>query len=271
MSDILCLYLDDSGTRNPDKNPPQDQFRNWFALGGVIIREEDEPIARQLHKDFCDNWNITYPLHSVDIRARSKAFSWLRPLPEKEYKRFMRELTTMLVQAPVIGHACVIDRPGYDARYREIYGDDQWLLCKTTFSILVERVAKYALRQERRLRVQPEHADPTAEHHIDNYYKEMRQKGMPFNKETSGKYKPLSQGELEHTLYDLKYKFKSSPMAQFADLYLYPIARGRYQNEYRPYQILITERKLIDAHVPEEHVDALGVKYSCFELVNGEN
>ena len=58
----------------------------------------------------------------------------------------MRDLTSMLTSIPVIGLACVIDRPGYDARYREQYGRNQWQLCKTACSIAVERAAKQAAR-----------------------------------------------------------------------------------------------------------------------------
>jgi hypothetical protein len=50
----------------------------------------------------------------------------------------------LMSASPFLGFACVIDRPGYNARYREKYGREQWSLCKTAFSELVERAAKYA-------------------------------------------------------------------------------------------------------------------------------
>jgi hypothetical protein len=56
------LYLDDSGTRNPDWEPkaPSEE-RDSFCTGGVIIREEDKETIRAAK--FCSDWKITYPLH----------------------------------------------------------------------------------------------------------------------------------------------------------------------------------------------------------------
>jgi hypothetical protein len=34
-----------------------------------------------------------------------------------------------------VGLACVVDRPGYDARYREKYGRRQWHLCQTAWGL----------------------------------------------------------------------------------------------------------------------------------------
>ena len=43
MPKVMCLYLDDSGTRNPDRKVPQ-QFmvRDWFALGGFLTKRTKE-------------------------------------------------------------------------------------------------------------------------------------------------------------------------------------------------------------------------------------
>jgi hypothetical protein len=90
---------------------------------------------------------------------------------------------------------------------------------------------------------------------------------MPFSADTSAKYAPLSARELSETLYELRFKKKSSPMAQFADLYLYPMARGGYQGDYWPYSKLCKSKKLIDNHLAAEEIPHLGIKYSCFELV----
>ena len=65
---------------------------------------------------------------------------------------FYEDLYQLLRAAPVTGLACVIDRPGYNARYREKYGRQRWSLCKSAFTISVERAAKYARSLDCRLR-----------------------------------------------------------------------------------------------------------------------
>jgi hypothetical protein len=77
----------------------------------------------------------------------------------------------------------------------------------------------------------------------------------------------LSAAELGDTLYDLKFRAKSSPLAQIADLYTYPIARGGYDPDYFPYTQLRERNKLIDSFLATEEVPHLGIKYSCFDLV----
>src|SRR5262249_37860352 len=88
--------------------------------------------------------------------------------------------------------------------------------------------------------------------------------------DTSAKYGPLSAKQLDETLYDLKFKKKSSPMAQLADLYLYPIARGGYAPSYRPYVMLKDKQKLINDCLGEDDVAHIGIKYSCFDLIEKE-
>jgi hypothetical protein len=268
MPKVLCLYVDDSGTRNPDQLPTEFNFGDWFTLGGFVINEEDEYILRDAHSKFCANWQITYPLRSFDIRQMVKRFAWIAKLEPAEYNRLMRELTDLMVGLPITGHGCVIDRPGYDARYRQKYGRQTWMLCRTAFAVVCERAAKLARTSNRKLRVYVEEGDKTADDHIRSYYSELRTKGMPFDASPSAKYQPLSAIELRETLYDLDFKNKSSPMAQIADLYLYPIARGGYQPAYAPYVLLQKKRKLIDAHLEAESIPHLGIKYSCFELAN---
>jgi nicotinamide riboside kinase len=45
---------------------------------------------------------------------------------EAERQAFYESLYQMMKAAPVIGLACVIDRPGYNHRYLEKYGRDRW-------------------------------------------------------------------------------------------------------------------------------------------------
>jgi len=264
----MCLYLDDSGSRNPDRKIPQElTYRDWFALGGFISKEEDEGILRTAHATFCESWGITYPLHSYDIRSETKKFTWLGALEQREHTRFMRELSRMLLDLPVVGHACVIDRPGYNKRYREKYGRQTWMLCRTAFSVVCERAAKYARSNGCRLRVYVEEGDKSADIKIREYYAALRKEGMPFAADNSAKYAPLSAGDLAYTLYDLDFKAKTSPMVQLADLYTYPIARGGYEPTYYPYTQLKAQNKLLDNVIEAEAVPHLGIKYSCFELV----
>lgn len=265
----MCLYLDDSGTRNPDRKIPQTlMFRDWFTLGGYICKEEDEGIIRTSHANFCGEWRINYPLHSYDIRSETKKFSWLATLGERDHNKFMRDLGRMLLAAPVVGHACVVDRPGYNQRYREKYGRETWMLCRTAFAVVVERAAKYARRNNCKLRVYAEEGDKTTDDIVREYYQSLRSEGMPFGASPMAKYAPMSKEELAETLYDLKFKAKSSPMAQIADLYVYPIARGGYEPDYLPYTQMRLQKKLIDDLLSKEEIPHLGIKYSCFELTN---
>jgi hypothetical protein len=271
MPKVMSLYLDDSGTRNPDrKAPKQFMFRDWFALGGFLANEGDEGAIETKHADFCKAWGITYPLHSYDIRSETQNFTWLSALQEREYERFMRELGAMLLACPVIGFGCIIDRPGYTKRYREKYGRQTWMLCRTAFAVVVERAAKRARAENCRLRVYVEEGDKTADDMIRSYYKSLRIEGMPFGGDAMAKYAALGENEFASTLYDLKFKAKSSPLVQIADLFAYPIARGGYDPDYFPYTQLNAHRKLIDCLLKDEEVPHLGIKYSCFELADEE-
>jgi hypothetical protein len=274
MPKVMCLYLDDSGTRNPDRRAPkQFMYRDWFALGGYLAKEEDEGAIRTAHANFCKHWSITYPLHSYDIRAATGNFTWLAALQERderEYRRFMRSLSDMLLSIPVIGHGCIVDRPGYTHRYRAMYGRQTWMLCRTAFAVVCERAAKHARKNGCKLRVYVEEGDKSADNKIRDYYKSLRTEGMPFAVGRSAKYAPLSAAELADTLYDLGFRAKSSPLAQIADLYTYPIARGGYDSDYSPYVQLRDRNKLIDALLKTEEIPDLGIKYSCFDLVEAE-
>ena len=127
---------------------------------------------------------------------------------------------------PVLAIACVIDRPGHDARYRVKYGRLQWQLCQTAFAIVVERSCKRAITIERRLRVCPERCSKKEDRRLSDYYRNLCLEGFPFEAEPSAAYKPLTQAQFAATLYDLDFKYKSSPMAQLADLYLWPQVMG---------------------------------------------
>jgi len=261
--------MDDSGTRAPNRDPLRyhKNTREFFALGGVLIDEEAEAAARKLFDEFCTRWSIGYPLHSVEIRHRRDRFLWLgRDRSERD--KFMKDLSRTLLSLDILGLACVIDRPGYDARYREQYGHRQWHLCQTAFSIAVERAVKYARKIDRKLRVLPERTSKVDDDRLVRYYDDLRTSGPPFAKASSARYSPLTAIELRETLHEIRFKTKSSPMAQVADLYLWPIALAGYEPENRAYAALRCSGRLIESRLSPAQADAGGSKYSCFELVH---
>jgi hypothetical protein len=198
MPNVMNFYIDESGTRHPDHDPGKRAAHgyDWFAFGGILVKEEDEPKTRQLHAKFQAKWDIRCPLHSSEIRGQTDGFHWLADRDKADQERF----------------------------YEQLY------VFKT-------------------------------------YYGELTANGMPFAVDTSEHYGPLSPEEFRKTLYEFKLKSKSSPMAQLADLYLWPICMGGYHAGNRPYERLKSDGKLIECLIPEQAWENLGTKYSCFDLV----
>ena len=267
MTPTYHLYIDDSGSRDLDKSDEQSGSK-WFALGGVLIAEEDEALARAEHKAFCERWAITLPLHSYDIRTRSKNFNWINDLSIAKRNDFFNDLTGFLINLPVLGAACVVHRQGYNDRYRAKYGLRRWEMCKTAFSVVIERSAKYAHRNGRRLKVFYERSDLINERRLESYYADMRTKGMPFDGGSSSKYAPLTADELRRTLWECRKKFKSSPVLQVADLYLHPICVGGYDPDYRALAALRDNKRVMDCVLTDEDASHMGIKYSCFDFKN---
>lgn len=232
----------------------------------MLICEEAESAARKWYGEFCRRWSITYPLHSVEIRYRRERSSWLAR-DRFERDKFMCDLSRTLLSLDILGLACVIDRPGYAARHREQYGHRQWHLCQTAFAIAVERAAKFARNMNRKLRVLPERTSKVDDDRLVKYYEDLRTSGPPFAKASSAQYSPLTATEFSETLHEIRFKTKSSPMAQVADLYLWPIALAGYEPRNRPYVALQTAGRLIESRLSPSQVDVSGSKYSCFELV----
>ncbi|MBS9719196.1 DUF3800 domain-containing protein [Tianweitania sp. BSSL-BM11] len=270
MPNTLNLYLDDSGTRHPTQEVGKKAAHNydWFALGGIIVRECDEEAARGLHSDFLGRWpQITNPLHSSEIRSQNEGFFWLRDLEAEERNRFYEEPYQLMRAAPVTGIACVIDRPGYNARYLALYEQQPWLLCKTAFSVVVERSAKRARDLGAKLRVRPERCNKPEDANLKAYYDALKTEGMPFGKDASGPYAPLSGADFRDLLYEFDLKRKTSPLSQLADLFLWPICMGGYHKSNRPYRRLMEDGKLIECHLGSADWPTLATKYSCFEGV----
>lgn len=264
MPQVLNFYMDDSGSRHPDHQPTEgERNRDFFALGGILIDEAQEGAARIAYDKFCERWRIDYSLHSVDIRHKTGAFSWLSALDKVTLGRFYESLHGLLKDSKSWTLGCVIHRPGYNARYKELYKHQRWQLCKTAFCIAVERAVRIALERRSRLRVLVERCNEKEDRRLRSYYDALRVNGPPFDAKRSAPYGPLGPDTFSGVLYEFRPKMKSSPMMQLADLALYPIARGKYEPTYKAY--MRRDELIADCHFSPEELPSRGVKYSCFD------
>lgn len=261
------LYIDDSGWRYPNQDQSsRNDGMDYFALGGVLIKDSDRDKVLAMHSDFCDSWNITYPLHSTEIRGRRNNFGWLKDNTVNE--RFNTDLMDFICELPVIGFAAVVDRKGYNKRYKEKYAGEPWWMCKTAFSILVERTSKYVQKDDRRFKIICEQCGKKEDRAITSYFKELRKNGHPFSSDTSAKYGTNDVQLFQQVPYgDPEFHTKKSPFLQIADLYLYPMVKGGYDKDYIPYKALKNRGKLIDSLLQQEDISSLGIKYSCFDEI----
>jgi hypothetical protein len=265
------LYFDDSGVRRPDRK--QEGSRrdgmDHFALGGVLVEEEKIGDVIETHRQFMRKWRLEKPLHSTRIRGRREEFAWLGTDRERE-NDFLGELEATILSLPMTTIACVIDRPGYVARYADRY-KQPWLLCKTAFAILVERAAKFAARSAARMEIYFEAAGKQEDRDILNYALLLETEGMPFDGVSSGAYQSLRPSDFKDIIIGQPNRVtKQVPMVQFADLVLYPMVKGGYDPEYRPHRKLIEAGRVIDCSLNPEECPTLGVKYSCFERIKNE-
>ncbi len=263
------LYIDDSGSRHPDHRPDTTRNDNLdaFALGGVLIDVDDTRQALDLHDAFVKNWGIDAPLHSTKIRGKRRQFSWLGKDAVRAAK-FYEELTKMLTSQPVLGFACVIDRPGYNNRYARKYGNDRWLMCKTAYSILLERAAKFARSNNGTIEVFFEESGRSEDQNLQAYHRHLMSNGMPFDAANSSQYSSLSNDDFKMiVLGDAQRLTKKSPFIQLADLYLYPMVKSGYDHHYPPYRDLMNANRIIDAVIDSAAISTGGIKYSCFDLV----
>jgi hypothetical protein len=260
------LYVDDSGSREPDRKRDQKNGVDWFGLGGFLIHAEDKPAAEEMIRQFRSRWPQLgdSPLHSYDIRNKSDAFRWLATVDAAEQQRFYGELHELVRALPIVVHAAVVDRPGYNKRYLEQYGRQRWRLCRTAFNILVERAAKFARHHNARLRVFVERSDKITERHFKEYFDDLRHTGLPFDAGRMQKYAPLEAAELHRTLYEFGVRTKVSTLMQMADLVLWPVCIAGYRPDNRIYVDFVQWGKLLDAHCSGDN-GLQGVKYSCFD------
>ena len=266
MVAVTTFYIDDSGTRHPDRVVKLANHKHdWFALGGIMIDDEDIPRAENAIDEFCNRWPAmgTAPLHSVEIRGCHNNYAWLG-IDNTTRAQFLTDLENLLLKLPVLGMGCVIDRPGYNNRYSEKYGRQKWALCKTSFGIAVERAAKQALSRDRKLRIYVETCSKTDDTAARQYYDELKANGPWFNPTTSDKYAPVRADIYKNVLYEFRIKQKSSRLMQIADMYLWPICIAGYDQKNYSYSRLMEAGKLIDCHLTPSDKQTIGIKYSCF-------
>lgn len=263
------LYLDDSGSRMLNRlSVDADARPQWFSLGGLLVREEDEATCKQAHDEFYSRWpQMTGPLHLTDMYSQSKKFAWLGLETEAERGRFWQDFHAVLSSLPVIGQACVVHRPGYrDRGYGSRQGDAKWDLCRTAFNILIERSAKIAAYESRRLRVKYEGSDKAADHALRSYWALLKNgNGLGFNAANAQKYDPFPPEKLASTLIDMERKTKSNKILQFADTFVLAVSRGRYQPTYSTFVAVRDAGLLADDAVGPDRAAAEGIKYSCFD------
>lgn len=259
--------MDETGNRVPDKKTDASRAgRDWFAFGGYLIDREKEAQAKDLHQEFCEEWGVRRPFHVTDMLGQWKGFYWLKSKEQKFVDAFWSAYCQLLVDIEGIGLACVVDRPGYvDRGYLEKHGDDRWLLCRTAFDIAVERAAKYAISKGHKLRIVFE-SDPPFNPVVKGYFENLKKNGLEFDPKTSGKYNPLSKEDFAATLSTIEYKDKSSKLLQFADSYVYAIARHGYEKKFWMYRHLKDNSRIINFALDgdADAIKAMGVKYSCF-------
>lgn len=263
----LFFYMDDSGSKDLDRRPKDDNDKtpDWFALGGILLKANDKEFIEESMLKFRERWPQLNgsPLRSYNIRNQSGNFRWLSELSSQDRNQFYTELGEMICGLPVIISACVIHRPGYNARYKEKYQGQRWQLSKSAFTISVERSAKWAISQNSRLRVFVERSDRKTESLLKSYYEEMRSEGLPFDAKNSAKYQPMAAAMLRETLFEFRVKTKESHLMQLADLALWPTCHGGYDTAHKPFQMLSQSGRLLDAHCTPEN-GLQGIKYFCF-------
>lgn len=265
MNRPFTLYMDETGSRHPDKKQDSSRAgRDWFGFGGFLIRGEHNDGARILVQDFAKKWKLKHPAHMTDMLAEAKGFSWLGRTAQATRNEFWRDWEQVLCSVEAIGIGCVIDRPGYIARgYLENY-KDKWLLCRSAFDITVERAVKIAKSEDRKLHVVFEQ-DPGINSTVSEYFHNLKANGLAFDKESSKSYQPLQQSDFEHTLGRIQHKPKSHELLQIADSYIYALARYKYDKKFWLYRSLRDHKRIADFFVPPGMSKTLGVKYYCFD------
>lgn len=261
----FAFYIDESGSPKPN---PKDNT-SYFAVGGVLVKQDDESFIEEEIQDFKKRWHIDpkVALHGNEIRSRKKNFAWLGLETQEVQNNFMNDLTHTITALPITVHACVVSRQGYLNRYFERYGQDTWEMMKSSVSILLERISKYISAENGEVMVFFEKAGKREDHLITSYFNDLRSKGLPFNPQTSGKYKPLYADEIKKTLVGIDGKYKGNLIMQVSDLCLYPVARARENPNDKAFVALSKNNRLINCLLDSEEINMIGIKYYCYDDV----
>lgn len=258
--------MDETGTRHPDKKANETGMaKNWFGLGGFLIRKEDEVEVTRLHQEITAKWDIKYPFHLTDMRGKTKKFSWLGKRSQVEQDAFWSDYHAFLSSIPALATGCIIDRPGYVARgYLETHPDSKWLLCRSAFDITIERAAKYAISSGCKLNVVFE-GDIPINRTMRGYFQNLKSNGLEFDATNSDKYNPLSASQFNDTLGTIEWKTKESIFLQVADSYIYAIARQKYDRHFPMFCHLRDAVRIINFALGDaERIKAMGIKYYCY-------
>ncbi len=261
----LDLYVDDTGSRYPDYAAAEHRRDGMdaFALGGILVDSERAPEIFDLHRQLVERLGLSYPLHSHSIRTRTEDFEWITKDP-KRADLLYAGIRDLIERMAAVVHACVVSRPGYNARYKAVYGPERWRLCRSAYAILVERAAKWAEASGRWLKVYVEQTGKKEDRAIRAYHRELCESGMYFDAIKSAGYSPLAPDRLREILFkSVQFVTKENPWTQVADLVLYLVVKGKYVPTYPPYRHLVEAGKLIDTHVGGD--PARGIKYYCFD------
>jgi hypothetical protein len=258
----FALYLDESGSQKPS---PHDRTP-FFAMGGVIIERGSEEIIKSLLDSFKTRWGIDIdtPLHATEMRSKKKKFSFLKDFSDEQRSIFYTDLHNVIASCPIVIHACVISREGYIKRYLDIYGEDTWEMMRSSFSILLERSAKYVQKQKGKLMVYYEEIGRKEDKKLKKYFNEIRLNGLPFNQNTSQKYNPCTTEILSKILSGIEGKRKDDSVIQIADYCLHPIANAKLNPDNRAYHAFKNNNLIVDCIIQPEEIDEIGVKYYCY-------
>ncbi len=264
----FCFYMDDSGSRYPDKHNDGGAATKWdaFVLGGVLIDEARKDDVKNMLADFRARWPQINgrEFRSRDIRCKTERFRWLATEAAEKQRDFFSDLDRLMAELPVHALACVVDRPGYNFRYQDAYAGKPWMLCRTAFVIAVERAVKVCRHFDARLRVIVEESNPVEDKLLSSYYEELRSDGHPFNAERAAIYSPVRADEFAKTLLEFSVKKKANPYLQIADLVVWPLRVSGYDKLHAAYLKLKNSGKLVESMAGPD-VGLLGTKYSCFE------
>lgn len=136
---------------------------------------------------------------------------------------------------------------------------------KSTFSIAVERAAKYTTLKDGSLMVYFESAGKKEDTLLKQYFKELRSQGHPFDSTRVSIYSPLLTNKLSKLLRGIDSKKKSNPVMQLADLCLYPVIQGKEQPNNKAFLALKDAKSLVDCYLEPNQLTDLGIKYYCFD------